>query len=639
MALSNEASKRLKPKLNAVEAVRSELSIENIQVPGVIVIGAQSAAKSSVLEAISGVNFPRGANTCTRRPCILRIEADAGLKEEYALVSNSADLNSAERINLADIGGEIERLTLEKAGAGTTIIVDPLYVRVCKTLGPTLTLIDLPGITHVHDTQTDIHDVIVAMIRNYIKNEQAVILAVVPAVDDFGNCEALKLAREVDPEGQRTLGVVTKPDMIQLDSDLPLKLRAERHSDIPLNLGWISIRCRTPTEVQANISPSELAVQEKLLFDTHSVLSGLDQRYWGLPTLTERVVDVQEDTIDKWLPQVRHKIQDSIFEKLSQLRQLPAPCDDDVAKMMMFNKLVRTVREVFDKSIVGNYTYQTEKELHIPPRLTEFFGQFMEEVLQKTPDFLSDDFTKLVEKQDLESRGCSLPNFLSDPVFRLLFLKEFETAVPPAVWTLMNKVHEYISKVLNRFVADTMADFPRLVGSVQTEVRNVVQKQYDEARAHVGFLLRSQKVYMGTLDESGYVKLIDEMSQLTRGGLAEQTLQVCKASLASFGIVSDNLSELTALMRDKPRIFNMQISLAAYTKLVQRQLMDQVTKTCYLLFVEDLRLAFTDSLTCKGIDFVSPLMRQDRKVTDRRRLLESSLGRLKRSLETLEVIH
>ncbi|CAD7937884.1 unnamed protein product, partial [Amoebophrya sp. A25] len=185
-----------------------------IEVPGVVVIGDQSAGKSSVLEAISGINFPRGENTCTRRPAILRMETRCGNAPGEA-----SDLHNAVRIPLTEIGGEIQRLTRDKAGPGSSIIADPIHIKVVQDSGPTLTLIDLPGITHVHESQSDIHDVIVGLLRTYIANEQMVILAVVPAVSDFGNCEALKLAKEVDAEGERTVGVVSKIDQIQKDSD------------------------------------------------------------------------------------------------------------------------------------------------------------------------------------------------------------------------------------------------------------------------------------------------------------------------------------------------------------------------------------------------------------------------------------
>lgn len=639
--IDDEFGARLKPKLDAVENVRFDLTVENIEVPGVVAIGNQSAAKSSVLEAISGINFPRGENTCTRRPCMLRMESDPKLAKEYAQVSNDASLKGAAQIELHEIGGEIERLTREQAGPGTTIISEPLHVKVYKKSGPTLTLIDLPGITHVHETQTDIHEVIVAMIKKYIKNEQTVILAVVPAVDDFANCEALKLAREVDPHGVRTLGVVTKPDTIQQDSDLVLKLRAERGSDIALNLGWISVRCRTPTEVKEKLSGAELAVREKTFFEMHPLLSELEQRYWGLPTLIGRIVDVQEEAVDRWLPQVKLQIQEAIFEKQSKLIQVPALCDDDSAKRVLYNRLVGEVREVLDRSVNGSYTYHAEKELHIPPRLAEFFAQFKTDVEEKTPDFLSSEYTAVVEEQDSENRGCSLPNFLSDPVFRLLFLREFEAAVPPAVWALVARIREYISKVVCKFVADVMADFPRLVSGSQGEVRQLIRAQHDGARAHLGFVLDSQKS-IGTLDEVGYTKLLDEMNKVTQNfvdGHADATsVGRWTEYLLSFGIQSDKFAPLTQLRKDKPRIFNMQISLAAYTQLIQRQLLDHVTKLCYLFFVEQLRCALADTLYAKDTEFIRSVLQQDPKTVYLRKSLELSIERLTRSLETLDLV-
>lgn len=293
-------SSRLKPKLDAIEQVRSDLTLENIEVPGVVVIGDQSAGKSSVLESMSGINFPRGENTCTRRPCILRMECNQNVPEPYAQVSNEANLQGCGKISLEDIGDEIKRLTREMAGPDR-IIADPIHVKVVKKSGPTLTLIDLPGITWQvagsNNTQNDIHDVIIGMIRSYIQNPQMVILAVVSAVSDFGNSEALKLAKEVDPDQKRTIGVVTKIDTIQQDSDILQKLRMERPSDIQLALGWIAVRCRTPTEVKDGMSASSLMTAETTFFKSHNLLVGLEPQFWGTGTLISRVVDIQSETV------------------------------------------------------------------------------------------------------------------------------------------------------------------------------------------------------------------------------------------------------------------------------------------------------------------------------------------------------
>ena len=67
------------------------------------------------------------------------------------------------RIRLEEIGAEIQRLTREVAGPGSNIIADPIHVKVVRKVGPTLTLIDLPGITWVNENLQDIHEVIVGI--------------------------------------------------------------------------------------------------------------------------------------------------------------------------------------------------------------------------------------------------------------------------------------------------------------------------------------------------------------------------------------------------------------------------------------------------------------------------------------------
>ena len=96
------------------------------------------------------------------------------------------------------------------------------------TVAALVTLIDLPGITHISDDPlSNIHTDTTDLVRKYISPSDMIVLVVVPATDDFHNTEAIKLAREVDPDGQRTLGVVTKSDQCPEDTDLLAKLRMD----------------------------------------------------------------------------------------------------------------------------------------------------------------------------------------------------------------------------------------------------------------------------------------------------------------------------------------------------------------------------------------------------------------------------
>ena len=74
-------------KLGLFERVRHVCQSESIPIPGVVVVGEQSAGKSSLLENISGIQFPRAQNTCTRMPCVLTLLTDPAVEESFAMVS------------------------------------------------------------------------------------------------------------------------------------------------------------------------------------------------------------------------------------------------------------------------------------------------------------------------------------------------------------------------------------------------------------------------------------------------------------------------------------------------------------------------------------------------------------------------
>ena len=122
--------------------------------------------------------------------------------------------------------------------------------------------------------QGDIHEVTKNMVESYIKDSNMVILVVIPTTDDFGNAEALKIAKEYDPQGTRTLGVVTKCDLIKADSDIVQRIKMEG-KNIHLELGFVALRCRTPGEVQSGITRANAMAAESELFTTHPLLSHL----------------------------------------------------------------------------------------------------------------------------------------------------------------------------------------------------------------------------------------------------------------------------------------------------------------------------------------------------------------------------
>lgn len=114
------------------------------------------------------------------------------------------------------IRDEIVRDTEAKTGRNAGISPVPINLRIYSPNVLTLTLVDLPGLTKVPvgDQPRDIEKQIREMLVKYIAKPACIILAVTAANTDLANSDGLKMAREVDPEGSRTIGVLTKVDLM-----------------------------------------------------------------------------------------------------------------------------------------------------------------------------------------------------------------------------------------------------------------------------------------------------------------------------------------------------------------------------------------------------------------------------------------
>lgn len=175
-AIDQEIASCLSEELGALEQLRALLQgNEEVSIPGVVVAGAQSAGKSSVMEALGGMKLPRGQNITTRAPLILSLVTVPGV-EPHAVISGDADLaaNGAV-IDIDDVSTEIERLTNELAGDGSAVSSKPIYLKILRPSGPTLTLIDLPGITHNSaNGKQDIHTETVNLVKKFISEDNMV---------------------------------------------------------------------------------------------------------------------------------------------------------------------------------------------------------------------------------------------------------------------------------------------------------------------------------------------------------------------------------------------------------------------------------------------------------------------------------
>lgn len=251
-ALDGLCSKDQLDLLDSVDCLRSQGISHYVSLPQIIVCGDQSSGKSSVLEAISGVSFPVKSNLSTRFPTELVLRKTSQTGVSVSIVPHQARTES-ERLALGSFHEQLDGFEglpslIENAKAamgisthGKAFSKDLLRVEVSGPDRPHLTIVDLPGLIHSETKQQSASDIelVQDVVQSYMKEPRSIILAVVSAKNDYANQIVLKLARAADKKGNRTLGVITKPDTLIAGSETEaLYVSLAGNQDVEFRLGW-----------------------------------------------------------------------------------------------------------------------------------------------------------------------------------------------------------------------------------------------------------------------------------------------------------------------------------------------------------------------------------------------------------------
>ena len=238
--------------LDVVDELRAKGLSDFTSLPQLIVCGDQSSGKSSVLQAISGLVFPSKDNLCTRfaTEVILRRASTKGLSVS---IMPGQDRSAVDSERLLDFRYSIQndedfaalfdnaKQVMGLTDHSSAFSKDILRIEILGPSQPQLTLVDLPGLIHSESKSLTTQDVelVTELVKSYMKNPRSIILAVITAKNDFSNQIILKRARELDPEGFRTLGIITKPDTLVKSSVGETSfLSLARNEEFEFKHGW-----------------------------------------------------------------------------------------------------------------------------------------------------------------------------------------------------------------------------------------------------------------------------------------------------------------------------------------------------------------------------------------------------------------
>ncbi|CAG2109665.1 unnamed protein product [Medioppia subpectinata] len=236
-----------------------------LDLPQIVVVGGQSSGKSSVLESIVGRDFlPRGSGIVTRRPLVLQLISDKTNTKDFGEFDHFKGKKFYDFNEIRDeITAETNREVPESAGISS----NPITLKIYSSKVLDLTLVDLPGMTRVAvgNQPKDIEDRIERMILKYIRGDNCLILAVTAANQDLATSDALKLAGKVDPEGDRTIGVLTKLDLMDEGTDARDILTGNHK--IQLKRGFVGVVLRSQKDIEANKDMKKALAAEQRFFE------------------------------------------------------------------------------------------------------------------------------------------------------------------------------------------------------------------------------------------------------------------------------------------------------------------------------------------------------------------------------------
>lgn len=467
-----------------------------------------------MLENIVGRDFlPRGSGIVTRRPLVLQLVnrpapgklQTNGVDERELANGNDVQANIDEWGEFLHIPGqkffdfnkireEIVKETEAKAGRNVGISPAPINLRIYSPNVLTLTLVDLPGLTKVPvgDQPRDIEKQIREMVLKQIQKPNAIILAVTAANVDLANSDGLKLAREVDPEGQRTIGVLTKIDLMDTGTDV-VDILAGRI--IPLRLGYVPVVNRGQRDIE-NRKRIDLALKaEKDFFENHPSYRN-KASYCGTPYLARKLNLILMMHIKQTLPDIKTRISNSLVKYQQELEQLGAGDILGNSANIVLNIITEFSNE-YRTVLDGQSQELSSNELSGGARISFVFHELYSNGIKAVDPF---EQVKDIDIRTIlyNSSGPSPALFVGTTAFELIVKREIKRLEDPSL-KCVSLIFDELVRILTQLLGKPLfRRYPQLKERFHAVVIAFLRKAMDPTNKLVRDLVAMEACYINT---------------------------------------------------------------------------------------------------------------------------------------------
>lgn len=654
-----------RPFIDLIDTLRAHGVNQDLPLPQIAVMGDQSSGKSSVLELISGVPFPRGTGLVTRCATQLIMKRTPPGSPWTAAASVSwqgPQPNGAGPVrDQQSLSAAIQQLTQALCTTSTNgFSSESIVINLTSPEVPDLTLVDLPGIvrTTVAGQSASVVNDVKALIDSYLAQERTIILAVIPANQDIATIDILEMASRVDPTGERTLAVLTKPDLVDAGAEDEVKaVLANKRK--PLRLGYAMVKCRSQKELDSRSTLSEAQRVEADFFKNHPHWSMEDSKKLGVGALTKRLSTLLVDRIKVSLPSIKYELQlqrESASREFERLGGHTAAVDANAmrAEIVRFVAEYTTLLRQSARGNYGNAMLARRAELRLFGETQTIFRGLKAEVVATQPRFEEASFIERLTAEMSAFRGRELPGFTNSQVFYGFMVQNIEQWRP---WVEHCR-QQYIAAA--RSVSDSLAqalapNYPALAVEIRTCAHQVMDKFGDEVQEKLDEVFAKESDPY-TTNES-MLELINQIRLKNFDVALQSVLSTAPpGSIMSSNEKARNMAKAhvkrqlgrwymqTHGVNTTSKVEDMCTLLQAYWDVATKRLVDNVCMTLEHDFTAAILKELESECFLFAAEYAAPdrevelrrLFREDPAVVELRRAAKAKEERLSAALESLK---
>ncbi|KAM9246125.1 interferon-induced GTP-binding protein Mx-like [Leptosomus discolor] len=616
-ALYNKYEEKVRPCIDLIDSLRA-LGIEkDLALPAIAVIGDQSSGKSSVLEALSGIALPRGNGIVTRCPLELKLKrtpVTQAWKGKICFQNINIELHNA-----SDVETAIREAQNIVAGTRGAISGELISLEIWSPDVPDLTLIDLPGIARVAvgDQPKDIGEQIKMLLKKIIGCKETLNLVVVPCNVDIATTEALKMAQEVDPSGERTLGVLTKPDLVDRGTEESV-INIIRNLVIPLKKGYMIVKCRGQQDIHNKLALATAIQQERKFFETHKHFSILmEEGRATIPHLAEKLTNELVRHITKTLPTLENQTREALQKTLHDLQKYRRGTPTTESEKLIFlTDLIKLFNQDISQTMHGEERL-FGNEIRLFTKIRREFQTWEVTLLEFAANVKKNVPSKVWKYED-HYRGRELPAFANYRTFEDIIKEQIIELEEPAV-VILNNVIGQVEKKFMELTKRHFANFHNLNRAAKTRIEDIREKQAAEAERQIRTQFKMERIVY--CQDDLYTNDLNSVK-------AKNTTKVGNGKELQFGCVSN---------QEPSFVQEMICHTKAYFNGARKRLSNQIP----LIILSSALHDFGDALQTTMLhllqekDKLSHLLQEDSEAAKHRNYLSQQVNRLTKACQYL----